>query len=250
MEGPIATWYAKNTGRDLQRFITVARAVIDRLPDGGDVLEVAPGPGFCAIEIARSGRHSVTGLDISESFVRIASENAQRANVAVAFRHGNASAMPFPDESFDCVVCSAAFKNFSDPLGALNEIHRVLRPGGHASIYDLRKDASREEIADEVQRMHLSAFNAALTRLTFRFVLLKRAYTRETLMTLVSQSRFGTCALRTDGIGFELQLAKPAGSGAPITRDSEASALWDGARGMPAPSGTGHRALARDGVAG
>ena len=120
MEGPIATWYAKNTGRDLQRFITVARGVIDRLPDGGDVLEVAPGPGFCAIEIARSGRHSVTGLDISESFVRIASEHAARANVAVAFRHGNASAMPFPDESFDCVVCSAAFKNFSDPLGALN----------------------------------------------------------------------------------------------------------------------------------
>ena len=216
MEGPIATWYAKNTGRDLQRFITVARAVIDRLPDGGDVLEVAPGPGFGAIEIAKSGRHRVTGLDISESFVRIATENAQRAQVAVAFRHGNASAMPFPDESFDCIVCSAAFKNFSDPLGALNEIHRVLRPGGLASIHDLRKDASPEDIAAEVRGMHLSAFNAAITRLTFRFVLLKRAYTHDALMTLVSHSRFRTCDLRTDGIGFELRLAKPAGSSARI----------------------------------
>src|SRR4030095_6308572 len=72
MEGPIATWYAKNTGRDLGRFIAVARTVADRVVPGGRVLEVAPGPGFCAIEIAKAGRYLVTGLDISESFVRIA----------------------------------------------------------------------------------------------------------------------------------------------------------------------------------
>src|SRR5580765_7342484 len=76
MEGPIARWYAKNTGRDLGRFITVAHAVANHVAAGGRVLEVAPGPGFCAIEIAKAGRYSVTGLDISESFVRIARENA------------------------------------------------------------------------------------------------------------------------------------------------------------------------------
>src|SRR6476660_5967679 len=103
MEGPIATWYAKNTGRDRRRFITVGRMVTGRVAPGGRVLEVAPGPGFCAIEIARSGRYSVTGLDISESFVGIARENAARAGVAVDFRHGNASAMPFADASFDYV---------------------------------------------------------------------------------------------------------------------------------------------------
>src|SRR3981189_1570283 len=70
MEGPIATWYAKQTGGDRRRFITVARMVPGRAAAGGRVLEVAPGPGFCAVEIARSGRHNVTGLDISESFVR------------------------------------------------------------------------------------------------------------------------------------------------------------------------------------
>src|ERR1700722_19856862 len=133
MEGPIAAWYAKNTAKDLSRFTTVARAVATRVPPGGRVLEIAPGPGFCAIAIAKSGRYSVTGLDISESFVRIARENAGAAGVAVDFRHGNASAMPFPDASFDFIVCSAAFKNFSDPVGALNEIYRVLAPGGHAA---------------------------------------------------------------------------------------------------------------------
>jgi ubiquinone/menaquinone biosynthesis C-methylase UbiE len=208
MEGPIATWYAKNTGRDRRRVIANAHAVMHRVPAGGRVLEVAPGPGFLAIEIAKGGGHAVTGLDISESFVRIALENARTAGVVVDFRHGNAAAMPFPDGSFDFVVCTAAFKNFSDPIGALDEIHRVLAPGGQASIYDLRKDASRDEIAAEVRNMHLSALNAFLTRFIFRFGLLPRAYTRDALDTLVAQSRFGSGQVETDGIGFELKLAR------------------------------------------
>jgi ubiquinone/menaquinone biosynthesis C-methylase UbiE len=223
MEGPIATWYANNSGRDPSRFITLAEAVTNRVP-GGHVLEVAPGPGFCAIEIAKTGRHSVTGLDISESFVRIARENARKAGVAVDFRHGNASAMPFPDAAFDFVVCSAAFKNFSDPIGALNEIHRVLVPGGRASIYDLRKDASFEEIAAEVRKMRLSPFNALLTRWTFRFVLLKRAYSRAALEEMAAASVFGTCDIQAEGIGFELGFAKPSQAGAkPGRADAEPS---------------------------
>jgi ubiquinone/menaquinone biosynthesis C-methylase UbiE len=208
MEGPIATWYTKNTGRDLRRFNKVAQAVANRAAPGSRVLEIAPGPGFLAIEIAKSGRYSVTGLDISESFVRIGLENAKKAGVAVEFRHGNASEMPFPEASFDFVVCTAAFKNFSDPIGALNEIHRVLKPGGQASIYDLRKDASRAQIAIEVRNMNLSAINALLTGWIFRFGLLPRAYTREALDQLVAQSRFGTSQLEMDGVGFELRLLK------------------------------------------
>ena len=207
MEGAIATWYAKNTRRDLSRFIKVAQMVADRA-EGNHVLEIAPGPGFCAIEIAKSGRYSVTGLDISESFVRIARENAKTAGVDVDFCHGNASQMPFPDASFDFVVCTAAFKNFSDPIGALNEIHRVLKPRGRSAIIDLRKDATREEIASEVRQMRLSRFNAFLTRWTFRFVLLKRAYTRAALEKMVAESRFGACTIETDGIGFELRLSR------------------------------------------
>ena len=209
MEGPIAAWYAKNTGRDRRRFIAVAETVARRVAAGGRVLEVAPGPGFLAIELAKGGRHSVTGLDISESFVRIALENARKAGVAVDFRHGNASAMPFPDASFDFVVCTAAFKNFSDPIGALNEIHRVLTPGGEASIYDLRKDASLDEIAAEVRGMQLSAIDAFLTRFIFRFGLLRRAYTREAVEAFAALSRFRTCRFEPDGIGFELRLARP-----------------------------------------
>ena len=88
----------------------------------------------------------MTGLDISRTMVEIATEQARRDGVAVDFRHGDATAMPFPDGSFDLIVCQAAFKNFLDPVAALNEMHRVLRPGGTAVIQDLNADATRPRI--------------------------------------------------------------------------------------------------------
>ncbi|HUI53615.1 MAG TPA: class I SAM-dependent methyltransferase [Bryobacteraceae bacterium] len=207
MEGPIAAWYTKNTRRDVGRFQAAAQAVAERVPPGGSVLEVAPGPGYLAIEIAKSGRR-VTTLDISKSFVQIANENASRAGVAIDVRHGNASAMPFAGSSFDFVVCMAAFKNFTDPAGALNEIHRVLKPGGQAAIFDLRKDASRADVYEEVRGMGLSALNTLLTRWIFRFGLLKRAYTPDAVKRMAAQSLFGRCEIAANGIGFELRLTK------------------------------------------
>jgi ubiquinone/menaquinone biosynthesis C-methylase UbiE len=207
MEGTIATWYTKNTGRNLSRFLAVARIVTERVPTGGRVLEVAPGPGYLAIELVKSGRH-VTTLDISQSFVRIARENAKKAGVSIDVRQGNAAAMPFPDRSFDFVVCMAAFKNFSDPVGALNEMHRVLKPGASASIFDLRKDAAHEDIDAGVREMQLSRVNALLTRWIFRTWLLRKAYTREELKRMAAASRFGRCEITADGVGFEVRLRR------------------------------------------
>ena len=207
MEGAIATWYTKNTGRNLSRFKETARQVAERARPGSEVLEVAPGPGYLAIEMAKRN-FRVTALDISESFVRIARRNAAEAGVPVDVRHGNASQMPFADSTFDFIVCVAAFKNFSDPIGALDEMHRVLRPGGEASIFDLNKDAAPEDVADEVRNMRLSAWDSLMTRWTFRFVLLKRAYTREQLERMAPQSRFGRCEIVSQGIGLELRLGR------------------------------------------
>ena len=207
MEGPMAAWYAKNTIRDRRRFQDAARTVIERTVLGAAVLEVAPGPGYLAIAMAKSGRQ-VTALDISRTFVEMGSENARKAGVQVDFRHGNASAMPLGDESFDYVVCMAAFKNFTDPVGAINEMHRVLEPGGEACILDLRKDASMIDVNAEMERMQLSRWDSIVTRLIFRFVLLKRAYTREDLERMARASNFRRWAIRAVGIGFELRLFK------------------------------------------
>ncbi len=91
----------------------------------------------------------------------------------------------------------------------------VLAPGGVASIIDLRKEASLAEIRAEVDRMELSWLNALWTRWTFRWFLLRKAYTETAIQRLVEHSRFGRGELRRDGIGFELRLAKLPGAVAP-----------------------------------
>src|SRR5262249_41268766 len=146
LEGFLARWYARNTGRNIADYRKSAEVVAARLPGGGSVLEVAPGPGYLAIELARLGNYRVVGLDISKSFVQMATQNAAEARVAVTFTHGNAACMPFDPDSFDFIVCRAAFKNFSEPVRALSEMHRVLKPGARALILDLRPDASPEAI--------------------------------------------------------------------------------------------------------
>lgn len=109
---------------------------------GSRVLEIAPGPGLLAIALAKLTGGRVTGFDISRSFVQIASDNARKAGVEVDFEQGDAADLPVLDDQFDFIACRAAFKNFTRPLVALNEMHRVLKPGGTALIIDLRKDYS------------------------------------------------------------------------------------------------------------
>ena len=118
MEGMLAKWYATNTRKSLDEFKVLARRIASELAPGSSVLEVAPGPGYFAVELAKLGNYRVTGLDISKTFVEIADRNAKEAKVDVSFRQGNASDMPFESESFDFILCRAAFKNFADPVGA------------------------------------------------------------------------------------------------------------------------------------
>jgi len=210
MEGFIATWYAKNTKGDARRYRECAAAVAERVRPGGRILEIAAGPGYLAIELAKLGGFHVSGMDISKTFVRIATENARDAGVSIDFREGNAAELPYEGASFDFVVCRAAFKNFTDPAGALREIHRVLVPGGQASIYDLRGEASRGDIAELVRSLELSPWNAWWTSLTFRFFLLKNAYAKEAIERLAAQSPFGSCEVLESGVEFDLRLRRAA----------------------------------------
>ncbi len=98
MEGALARWYAGNTRKSLGEFQALARRIAGEIAPGSSVLEVAPGPGFFAVELARLGDYHVTGLDISQTFVEMARRNAAEAQVDVDFRQGNASAMPFEND--------------------------------------------------------------------------------------------------------------------------------------------------------
>jgi ubiquinone/menaquinone biosynthesis C-methylase UbiE len=208
MEGWVARWYTRTRRNDLSDFRSEAQAVAKGLRAGAEVLEVAPGPGFFATELAKLGDFRITGMDISQTMVDIAAENATVAGVEIDFRRGNASAMPFENGVFDFVYCSAAFKNFSEPVKALDEINRVLRPGGEAKIVDLRKDVSLDEIDAYVRQSGRTWIDAWITRWTFRNMLIKRAYTLEEFREMAEKSRFGGCEIRVGAIGFEGRFRK------------------------------------------
>jgi ubiquinone/menaquinone biosynthesis C-methylase UbiE len=208
MEGAVAKWYASLTKKSLDDFKALAQRIAEQVSPQSSVLEVAPGPGYFAIELAKLGNYRIKGLDISETFVEIARANAANANVEVDFRRGNVSAMPFRDAKFDFLLCRAAFKNFSDPAGALEEMYRVLKPGGQALIIDLRRDASVESINQAVNEMRVGAVNGIITKMTFRFMLLKRAYTKRQFEELISKTKFQNAEIRENLIGLEILLSK------------------------------------------
>ena len=208
MEGAIAKWYARLTKKSLEDFQALAQRTVQQIPPHGTVLEVAPGPGYFAIELAKLGDYQIAGLDISQTFVDIARENAAKANIRVDFRYGNASHMPFADKTFDFLLCRAAFKNFSQPALALQEMHRVLKPGGQALIIDLRGDAPKESIVQAVDAMHLNVVNRTMVKLAFRFMLLKRAYTKTAFEELISRTRFPKAEIREDMLGLDILLTR------------------------------------------
>lgn len=223
MEGWVARWYTRTRRKDIGDFQREAKSIAERLNRGSNVLEVAPGPGFFAIELAKLGPFRITGLDISRTLVEIAKKNVQDSGVKVDFRIGNASAMPFEQNSFDFVYCSAAFKNFSEPVNALDEMYRVLRPGCEAVIADLRKDASLDEIRRYVKHSGRSLIDAWMTTWTFRHVLLKRAYAQDEFLHMAKQSQFGGCEIAASGIALQVRLRKPACIPTPaaVTQKSE-----------------------------
>jgi len=209
MEGPIARWYARVRGSESQvrAYRKQAFELTAGLPDGAQVLEVAPGPGYLSIETARLRRFHVTALDISRTFVQIASANAWDAGVDVDFRHGDVARMPFESESFDLIVCQAAFKNFTLPQTALAEIHRVLRTGGTAVIQDMSRDATHADVEAEVKGMELGRLSSFMTKATLER-LRNRAYSPAQFERLAKESPFPSWEITTSGIGLEVRLKK------------------------------------------
>lgn len=98
----------------------------------GNVLDVACGTGDMAVSLVERGC-TVTGVDISEEMLAIARQKAPM----VTFMIADAEHLPFPDASFDAVTCAFGVRNFVHLEQGLNEMLRVLKPGGQLVILEL-----------------------------------------------------------------------------------------------------------------
>ncbi len=215
--GRMARWYDRNTrGHRMDEMRGYAAEGAAMIVDGARVLEIAPGPGYLAIELAKRGHYRITGLDISHDFVSIARRNAMEAGVEVDFQQGSVAAMPFEEAAFDFIMCTAAFKNFREPEKALAEMHRVLKPGGKVRIIDMDRRASNAEFDELTRQMGVRGSEALFMKLMFKHFLRRGAYTREEFEALLSRSAFDDFTIEKRGTGFAITLARaPAGAATP-----------------------------------
>jgi ubiquinone/menaquinone biosynthesis C-methylase UbiE len=104
---------------------------------GMAVLDIASGTGEPSLTLAETvapGGH-VTATDLIPEMLAAAEANARERGIAnVTFRQADAEALPFPDASFDAATCAFGIMFCPNPVRALGEIRRVLRPGGRAAF--------------------------------------------------------------------------------------------------------------------
>ncbi|MGK5112683.1 MULTISPECIES: methyltransferase domain-containing protein [unclassified Geodermatophilus] len=99
---------------------------------GQEVLDVACGTGIVARTVADrlAGTGRVVGLDLNEAMLAV----ARRVRPELEWRQGDVAALPFPDRSFDAVLCQMALMFFPDRTAALREMARVTRSGGVVAL--------------------------------------------------------------------------------------------------------------------
>jgi MPBQ/MSBQ methyltransferase len=103
------------------------------------VLDVGSGIGGTSRCLAKEFGCSVTGIDLTDEYCRVAAMLSARIGLAhlVDFRQGDATELPFEDQTFDVVWTEHAAMNIPDKTRLYREMHRVLKPGGTLVIYDV-----------------------------------------------------------------------------------------------------------------
>jgi len=141
----------------------IARDILSYCP-GGSILDVGTGPGWLLVRLHQeSPGLRLTGLDASASMVARARRNIAKAGLSgvIEIEEGNASHMPFSDNSFDTVVSTGSIHHWKDPTAGLNEVYRVLKPEGYALMYDVASDTPSsvlKETAYEFGRLKVLLF--------------------------------------------------------------------------------------------
>lgn len=133
--GPVAANYATSTGHNdpnvLSRLVALCRPGLE-----DQLLDVGTGAGNVALAFAPYVRH-VVALDLTPQMIEETVRRAREAGYSnVEGIVGPAEKLPFPDASFQLVVCRLCAHHFSDVAAAVGEMNRVLAPGGKLMIMD------------------------------------------------------------------------------------------------------------------
>ncbi len=191
--GVLASSYEKATRLVIESYYSSVADEIASSFATGTMLDLGTGPGYLPVEIVRRKPDiKIIGVDLSKKLIQMAQANAVKAGLSghLRFEVGNSANLRFDNDVFDMVISTGMLHSLKNPVRVLKEIHRVLKRGGQAWIYDPAKVASD---ADWLK------WKASLTsREKFFLWLFKMlglhqpiaAYTREQVVPMIEATEF------------------------------------------------------------
>jgi ubiquinone/menaquinone biosynthesis C-methylase UbiE len=154
------------------------------LQPGERFLDVGCGTGWAVQQAAGLLANGVAcGLDISPRMIEEAHRQSSRPGTE--FYLGNADRLPFGKDSFDALLCSCSFHHYKQPLAALAEFRRVLRPGGRLVLIDAARDTSlaiwlQDRWRRSLEKSHVRYYTTG----EIRHLLAQAAFQREEMFTV------------------------------------------------------------------
>ncbi|MHB9075406.1 MAG: class I SAM-dependent methyltransferase [Desulfobaccales bacterium] len=143
--------YARLARRSLMRLIyrLFGGDLVEALPRGSRLLDVGTGPGYLPGHLARVRPDlEICGLDFSYDMIRRVQPRATAPAPQARARWvvGDACLLPFQGGVFDHLLATFSFHIWPCPVAGLQELRRVLAPGGQAWVYELRREASHNDL--------------------------------------------------------------------------------------------------------
>ena len=173
----------------------------------GLALEVGPGPGYLGLEWLKNTKGTtIKGLDISDDMIAIARRNAKEYGLTdrVEYVKGDACKMPFEDAYFDAVFSNGSLHEWAHPEDILNEIARVLKPGGKYCVSDLRRDMN------PLVKWFLWLMTQPKSMRSGLITSIKASYILPEIEAILSKTRLQGWQARKNVLGIVISGQKPA----------------------------------------
>ena len=212
-----------SSGSDLQ-------ALIDGLnPMGTETaLDVGTGTGFTAVSLAGRVKR-VIGIDLTSEMLDQARELVLRSGVTNAeFKLGDATAIDFPDSSFDLLTARRATHHFNDVPRFLSEARRVLGPDGRLGIVDMSPQRGTEAFSNKIEKLRDGSHVEAFTPEAWASMVVATGFRIISSQTLDERVTFGGWLYPVEGGGNEEEAVRSAWESAPGDVKGLLKAEFDG----------------------
>ena len=165
----------------------LAQIIAEKI-ESGTIIDLGSGTGYLSIQIAKSSPNvMIYGIDLSKKMVEI-SRNHAAGIENVRFELGNATRLPFENNSVDFIVSTGSLHHWKYPVNVFDECYRVLKQGGEGWIFDGYADSPKDQ-ADQFKG-EFGFFRYKILSIVLKFHGFSGNEYRSKIKNILDQTRF------------------------------------------------------------